>query len=235
MSQHIPPSAVLGSGCRTMTRWSALVAGMAGALTSGLVSAALVGTLNWGSDVDAYNTFATNCATTGCPTTALQPNDTVLFSWGLAQDTANSRTSWRNTGASFVLDRIRVTATANNLGSGIVSPSSGGQGYTTGQGAAPTWEWSSMAYLTQMVESQLGISHGSASVSAGLFGTTYQLRGYLVFLAASYLTNPYRYHLRRIRARRNRNQRPHQFSLIREYLERCEPRSPRPCLCPDDD
>jgi len=153
---------------RAAIRSALLVVGAAAALTSGLASA--VG-FTWGSDIATYNTFAASCYANGvCPAPILQPNSSVLFSWGtVTNPTRNSVTTWTNTGAPFVLGKISITATASGIGSGDF--------WATGTGAAPAWEWSANAENTKFGESLMQIKVGTnAAQTVALFtGPPYNL------------------------------------------------------------
>lgn len=150
-------------------------------LTSERASAAAVSIakIEWGSvaGVNAYNTFAANCPSAGgagCPApgqSSPTPNRDPLFSWGGANSSRNSRLTWTNTDSlgSFVLDRIEIHMTQDNPAD-YTYLGSGAMGRNQGVGAAPVWEWSNQAALTQMVEAMVQIRvGGNDAVQQGLF------------------------------------------------------------------
>lgn len=148
-------------------------------LTSERASAVAVqiATIEWGSaaGVEAYNTFAADCINaggSGCPAPGEEspmPNGDPLFGWGGENDSRNSRLTWTNTDplGSFVLERIEISMTQVNP---PILLGSGAQGVNQGVGAAPVWEWSNQAAVTEMVEAMIQINvGGNDAVQQGLF------------------------------------------------------------------
>ncbi|WP_157817986.1 hypothetical protein [Candidatus Thiodictyon syntrophicum] len=150
------------------SRCALLALGIASALAPGFADAVPF-VLNWGINpitfVDsnvAYNTLAVNCDNaggSGCTMPGANNTAQVLYSWGEAIIGANrnSRTTWtNNSGSSFVLDHIYIESAGAPVGTGYND--SNPKSKTTGQGAAPVWEWTSDSLGTLLAESQMRIT-----------------------------------------------------------------------------
>jgi hypothetical protein len=187
----VPEVAYRRTGRPGSLRLSASVAALLG-LGAGPAAAALIDSFTWSSNTAGYNTFASTCSNvqggTGCGsntplagyTTAVNRSDGsgtqgsgIIFSWGTnsaADAEFNSRLIWTNDEAAFTLTEIRLTASLS-VGTGL--PSSFGFTPGTGSGAAPAWEWASMAFLTQVNQAMVGISvGGGAANNRNLFSGT---------------------------------------------------------------